>query len=198
MNSPAIRLPTEERQEEIVLAVISLAAGLPPESLTTQAIATEIGLTQGALFRHFASKENLWTAVMDWIQKELFDRLGTAAGTGGNPEQKLHAVFMAHVNFVAEYPGVPRLIFNELQKPAQTPSKERVRGILMAYQRFLLPLLRAIDSRNEKYDAQAAAALFMGAIQGLVMQAMLNDRPQQIKKSAQTIFPYLWRGLEQA
>jgi len=47
---------------------------------------------------------------------------------------------MTHVHFVMEYPGVPRLIFNELQQPDDTPLKQHVRKLLQGYRKILARL----------------------------------------------------------
>lgn len=65
---PRQRLSTEQRQDEIVRATMDLVGEQGVEQVTTQAIADHIGLTQGAIFRHFASKEAIWLAVVRWIE----------------------------------------------------------------------------------------------------------------------------------
>ena len=47
------RLPTEERQAEIVAAALRLARDSSPALITTTDIASAIGVTQGAVFKHF-------------------------------------------------------------------------------------------------------------------------------------------------
>ena len=51
------RLPTEERQALIVAAAITLAGRHSPAAITTGDIAREVGVTQGALFKHFPSRD---------------------------------------------------------------------------------------------------------------------------------------------
>ena len=75
---PRQRQSAETRREETVEAVIDLASEHSPEGITTQAIATRIGVTHGALFRHFPDKLAIWTAVLEWTCAELnhrFDNL---------------------------------------------------------------------------------------------------------------------------
>ncbi|MBX3615480.1 MAG: TetR/AcrR family transcriptional regulator, partial [Burkholderiaceae bacterium] len=65
------RLSSAERRREIVLAVIELASEAGPEGVTTQAIADRVGVTHGALFRHFPDKGAIWAAVFDWVGESL-------------------------------------------------------------------------------------------------------------------------------
>ena len=73
------RLPTEERQALIVAAAITLAGRNSPDAITTGDIAREVGVTQGALFKHFPSREAIWLAVMEWVTQHLLARLEDAA-----------------------------------------------------------------------------------------------------------------------
>jgi TetR/AcrR family transcriptional regulator len=75
------RLPTEERQALIVAAAIALAGRNSPAAITTGDIAREVGVTQGALFKHFPSREAIWLAVMEWVTQHLLARLENAAKT---------------------------------------------------------------------------------------------------------------------
>ena len=63
----AQRLPTEARQAEIVAAALRLAQLSSPESITTADLAGALGLSQGALFKHFPSKDAVWLAAMTWV-----------------------------------------------------------------------------------------------------------------------------------
>ncbi|HEX6974797.1 MAG TPA: helix-turn-helix domain-containing protein, partial [Vicinamibacterales bacterium] len=60
--APRHRLTTDQRQREIVATVLALARERGPDAITTQAIAQRMGLTQGAVFRHFPDKEAIWLA----------------------------------------------------------------------------------------------------------------------------------------
>ena len=55
MDTHSLHLPADVRREVTVEAVIALAAEHNPGDITTSAIARHMGLTQGALFRHFPS-----------------------------------------------------------------------------------------------------------------------------------------------
>jgi TetR/AcrR family transcriptional regulator len=66
MENRARNLPADERRAVTVEAVVELAKSQNPGDITTAAIAKHMNLTQGALFRHFPSKEAIWMAVMEY------------------------------------------------------------------------------------------------------------------------------------
>ena len=57
------RKPAEDRKADIVEALLRLADRIGPDRLTTNDIAREVGVTQAAIFRHYPSKADLWSAV---------------------------------------------------------------------------------------------------------------------------------------
>lgn len=195
------RLPTGERQAEIVAAALRLARDISPALITTGDIAAAVGVTQGAVFKHFPTKDAIWRAAMEWVQGQLLANLEQAAQAQPTALQGLAAMFGAHVAFVVTHPGVPRVIFHELQQPADSPAKQQVRTMLQAYRKLLLRLLAAGVREGQlpaALDQEAAATLFVGIVQGLVMQSMLTGKPAAMKAQADPLFSIYLRGICEA
>ncbi len=196
-----IRLSTEERQVEIVEAALRLARDSSPALITTADIATAIGVTQGAVFKHFPTKDAIWLAAMRWVRRTLLRELQAAADGSATPLDALAEIFRAHVEFVIAHPGVPRFIFHELQQPADSAAKLEVRGVLQGYRQLLLGhLAESIEQQlvRPDLDPEAAATSFIGLIQGLVMQSMLMGRPAAMRQQAKAVFALYRRGLGDA
>ncbi len=171
------RQTTESRQAEIIATVVALAAERNPADVTTTDIAKVMNVTQGALFRHFPTKEAMRLAVIEWIETQLMANLGDAQASAPDVLSGLEAMFLAHVKFIREFPGVPRLVFAELQEPDSSPVRQRVQQIMRRYRQMLaenLGIAKAAQLIRDDVDVRAAAVLFLGAIQGLVMQSMLG------------------------
>jgi TetR/AcrR family transcriptional regulator len=195
------RLSSAARQTQIIETVIALAAQHSPGQITMQGIADMIGITQGALFRHFPSKESIWLASIEWVEENLLNTLEALAHDAASPVDGLRQIFFAHVDFVVARPGVPRLIFNELQQPADSAIKASVRRLLQRYRQMVSGLIVAAGESGQissNIDVGAAAILFLGSIQGLVMQAMLADNVKAMRKTAEQLFPLLLRSLKEA
>ncbi|MBS1197891.1 MAG: TetR family transcriptional regulator [Proteobacteria bacterium] len=193
------RLPAPARRLEVVAAVLELARESSPEGITSQAIADRIGLTHGALFKHFPDKEAMWTAVFDWVQEELGTVIDDAFRVGGAPLSVLEHVFLAHVGFVARYPGVPRILFHELQRPADSAFHERVRRMVGGYRQRLSALLTKGKEAGElpsTLDEEAAAVLIIGTVQGLVVQSTLFRGEAGMLAAAHRLFPLLLHGFQ--
>jgi AcrR family transcriptional regulator len=192
-------LPAEERRAVIVETVLALAAEGNPSEITTAAIAERMGLTQGALFRHFQNKDAIWEAVMAWAARTLAMRLEAAATAARTPLEALEAVFFAHIGFITEYPGVPGIFFGELQRPGYSPARERARELMEGYGARLRAILRegqAGGQLSSAFDPGAAASLFVGIIQGLVLQSFLSGSRETVSKNAPAAFSLFRRGIE--
>lgn len=194
-------LPAEERRAATVEAVVELAAEQNPSDITTTAIAQRMGLTQGALFRHFPTKDAILETVMSWVTERLLARVSKAAENAASPLEALEAIFLTHIDFVSEHPGVPRMLFGELQRPGDTLPKRMVRTLVRQYDARLRELLEAGKAQgalDATLDVDAAAGLFIGAIQGLVMQSLLAGDAQRIRAEAPGVFAIYLRGIRTA
>ena len=191
-------LPADERRAVTVEAVVELASLKNPGDITTAAIAKHMNLTQGAIFRHFPSKEAIWLAVMEWVAERLLARIDQAAAGIDSPLEKMQAMFMSHIEFVGEHPGVPRMMFGELQKSETTPAKAMAHTMLRRYGERLRRLIeegKACGELSAAVDVEAAAILFIGSIQGLVMQALLAGDMKRIVTDAPRVFAIYRRGI---
>ena len=190
------KLSSDARRTVTVEAVIALAANTNPAEITTAMIAQQMDVTQGALFRHFADKQAVWTAVMDWTAATLLARFDEAPGA--TPLDKLCAMFAAHIDFVVTFPGVPRILFGELQRGADAPGKARVRALMGTYRERVMALLDAAKAQSLVADTvhtPTAATMFLGMVQGLVMQAMAAEDFTTMPATSERLFALYLDGL---
>ncbi len=191
-------LPAEERRLVTVETVIELAGEQNPSEITTAAIAERMGLTQGALFRHFPHKDAILQAVMEWVARHLLSKLEKAVDVKSSPLDALEAMFMTHVEFVAEHPGIPRMLFGELQRSGETAPKRVAQILMRRYEERLKDLFeqgKACGEIDEKLDNESAAILFIGTIQGLVMQSLIAGDNSHLKRNAPKAFAIYKQGI---
>jgi len=196
-TAPRHRLTTVQRQREIVAVVLALARERGPDAITIQAIADRMGLTQGAVFRHFPDKEAIWLAVFAWVRESLEAAVASAMEQVQSPLARIERVFLAHVAFVAVNPGVPRVMFHEMQYPGDSPVRAEVREMIASYRQRLSLLFRQAKSAGElprELDATLAPVAFIGAVQGLVIEASLAGDETGMVKRARKLLPLLLDG----
>ena len=198
MKSHPKHLPADERRAVTVEAVVALAADQNPSEITTTAIAKHMGLTQGALFKHFPTKESIVEAVLDWVAERLLSRVDRAIEGAPSPVAAIEAVFTAHVEFVAEHPGVPRMLFGELQRAELTAPKRMAQTIMRRLRSRLTRLIeegKAAGAISPMLDADAAVTCLIGMVQGLVMQSLLANDVGRIRREAPRVFAIYLHGI---
>jgi len=135
------RMSSEDRQSEIIRVAVELAAEKDVGSVTTQDMADAMQLTQGAIFRHFASKDEIWLAVMGWIQKSLMKVLSKAAADASDPLDAIERMFLAHVHFISKHPAIPRILFSELQHKKDGKMRHLIQEIMSGYEERIVGCL---------------------------------------------------------
>lgn len=198
MQTKSKHLPADERKAVTVDAVVGLAAERNPSEITTAAIAKRMRLTQGALFRHFPSKEAIWQSVLEWVAERLLSRTDKAAQAAPSPLAALEAMFKTHIEFITKHPGVPRVLFGELQNHDDTPTKRMVQTLINGYRERLKAIMdkgKVQGELDQDLDSRAAATLFIGMIQGLVIQSLLAGDAARLKKEAPGAFEIFRNGI---
>ncbi len=192
------RLPAEERKDLTVRTVIDLCGQQDPATLTTASIAERMNLTQGALFRHFRNKDAIWEAVADWVSGRMMARLDAAGDSSAAPLEALERMFMTHIEFIAQHPGVPRLMLGQLQHGRATPARRVIDAMLVRYRERLAAVLADAAECGDLahgLDRDAAGTAFIGAIQGLVVQSMIAGDVKRIRALAPRVFALYRRGI---
>lgn len=198
MDTHRKHLPAEQRRAVTVEAVVELAGMQNPSKITTAAIAKHMHVTQGSLFRHFPNKEEIWHSVMEWVAERLLARIDRSVEGIESPLAAMEAMFMSHIGFAVEHPGVPRIMFGELQRAEQTPAKRRVQTLIKDYGERLHRLIEQGKNRGElsaDLDNEAAAILFIGTIQGLIMRSLLAADVESMRSDAPRVFAIYRRGI---
>lgn len=148
-------------------------------------------LTYTALLRSFYRNESFLDTVMEWVAKRLLKRIDKAIAKSSTPLMGLEAVFMANIEFVTSYPELPRLLLSELQKQQHTVAKKMAKKLLSHYSTRLHALFCDAKVQGElpsDLDVDTAVTTFVGSIQGLVVQSLLLDDPDFIRREALNVF----------
>lgn len=136
---------TTPRQEELVDHALALVreSGLP--GLTVRRLAERVGFTEAALYRHFASKQELLLALMHSLGERLLVPVRRIAADTALPvEARLKAILRHHVKLVLDAAGLPVLIVAEAAAAGDEPMLARIRTIMGEYLGILTDLLAAV------------------------------------------------------
>ncbi len=104
------RLSTEERQRQIAAAALKLISERGVGGFTTAALAEEVDLAEGTIFRHFPNKQAIALAAIDQLEERLAESF---PGEDMPPLERL-GTFMRHrLRLVVAHRGVFRAFFSD-------------------------------------------------------------------------------------
>ncbi len=190
--------PRHERREEIVRSALELAASRGVKRVTTQAIADRVGIAQPTVFRHFKTRDEIFSAAIAWLAKHLFEALEPTLNNEATPaDRRLHALLETQLSFVASHKGLPRVLFSDRLHLESPILKKAVREVMERYIETVAGLIRdGIDSGcfDPGLDARVSAELIAATVQGLVMRWSIHDFDFPIEEQAGP----LWRHLRSA
>lgn len=174
------RKSAADRKAEIVSTAIRLAADIGPDRVTTQHLADEVGVTQPAIFRHFATKSDIWLAVGDHIVEEL-TRLHTHNGeiASVDAHDMLHQMIGNHFVHVTANPAIPAILFSRELQADNATLHEKFNTLLGQRRDAIATLVRhaqAAGQHRAELVAEDSAHLLIAAMQGLSMRWLLEDQ----------------------
>lgn len=185
----ATAIPAAERRAHAVRSLLELAAETAPDQISTAAIAARMGVSHAALFRHFPSREAIWGEAVDWAVGELEERFERCEPSDPQqpPLQVVEALMAAHASLLQQHPGLVRMLFAELQRPASSPARERGKAFMQRFRLRLAALLESAQIRGEldpAPDSHDLAVLLVATQQGLMLQALVHDSFGQLSEQS--------------
>ena len=111
MNIPK-RKSTQERKSEIVDAALHLSADVGPDRMTTEALAKKVGLSHGAIFRHFPTKSAIWIAVFETIASKM-EQVWSGVKPASSSNERIRALVRAQLHLVTTIPALPSILFSK-------------------------------------------------------------------------------------
>ena len=165
---------TETRRRQVAEAALRTIAEDGVARFTTRAVAARVGISDGTLFRHFGSKEEIVLEAM----RILEGAIEAALVDSGDALVDLERFFRQRAAFVGAEGSVGRLIFSdELVHLAGDEGRERVAGWRFRSVTYLLERLGRLQKQGRvraDLDLPALGMLVQGALLTFAMQASLG------------------------
>lgn len=192
-----MRKTGEERQAEIVQSALDLAAEKGLANVTTQDIATRIGIAQPTVFRHFPSRDAIFRAAMEFVAAGLFKALEGVFSADLPADQRLQRMLERQLAFISKRRGVPRLLFSDRLHLEDPELKATVRRILERYTERVAAILhegKASGCFRSDLDEVETARLIAATFQGLVMRWSLSDFSYPLESERDALWRFV-RGV---
>ena len=186
-------------QQRIIDAAryIIIAKGM--ENLTVREIAAEIGVTDGALYRHFKGKKEIISLLIDDIEETLLTAIDEAASRTKKSLKKLENIFRSHLSYVEKRKGVSFIVINNTLSTRDKSLQNKVYGVINKYLERIKSILReGIKSGDFRgnLDLEAASTAFFGIIQCMVTLWGLSGYKYSLgKERMEESFDFFKKGI---
>ena len=164
-----------ERRVQILQALAQMLEQPGAERITTAALAARLQVSEAALYRHFASKAQMFEALIDFIEQSVFSLVHQVGEREGEPLERVKRLVRVLLQFAEKNPGMTRVMVGD----ALVFEHER----LQARMNFFVDKLEA-TLRQALREAQAEAGAPVPAeVRAAVLLAFVLGRLQRFARS---------------
>jgi len=193
--------PPADTRTRILEAGAAVFARLGYHSTSLDKVAAEAGLTKGAVYWHFSSKQDLFLAILDhhldrqirMLPRQLDQTLRSA-----DPESALADWLDARFCLPGEDDGRPMLFLEFVTSSREPEVRERLRkvhGLMLDGAAAYIGELRRKGWIRPDLDPQAAAVMVDALLKGLVVEWLIDPGRVGAKDLLRTIARILWQGM---
>ncbi len=167
------RMKPGERRAQILQTLAAMLEQPGAERITTASLAAKIEVSEAALYRHFASKAQMFEGLIDFIESSLFTLINQIAEREADGADKAARMVMVLLQFGEKNPGMARVMVGDALVFEHERLHQRMNQLFDRLESVLRQVLRdaalARQSSTPSADAQVRAsalvALAMGQLQ---------------------------------
>jgi AcrR family transcriptional regulator len=177
---------TAIRKDQIVNAAKKLIIKRGSENITVRAIAKEVGLSEGAVYRHFRSKRDILSLLADSIEEDLLGDIKTSSTSSDSYLEILDNIVKGHISTIKQRQGISFQVIAEIISLGDKKLNKRISEIIDKYISSVKSLLsRGVKSGElrKNLDLDGASLLFFGMVQGLVNIWALSNYEFNLEKN---------------
>lgn len=159
-----------ERRVQILEALATMLEGNGTERITTAALATRLDVSEAALYRHFASKAQMFEALIEFIEQSVFSLVNQITEREPNPEAQVARILALTLQFAEKNPGMARVMVGDALVFENDRLQQRMNQFFDKFESSLKQSLRAAaeaqHSATPTVDAQVKASVLTAFVVG--------------------------------
>ena len=101
------------RRLQILQTLASMLENPRAERVTTAALAAKLAVSEAALYRHFASKAQMYEGLIEFIETTLFTLVNKIAGETPDGVAQAQQIVAVLLGFADKNPGMTRVLIGE-------------------------------------------------------------------------------------
>ncbi len=168
-GTPARKRPKPgERRVQILQALATMLEQPGAERITTAALAARLAVSEAALYRHFASKAQMFEGLIDFIEQSVFTLVNQIQERQAEPVRQAAAIATLLVQFAERNPGMTRVMVGDALVFENERLQQRMNQFFDRIESTLKQCLRAgaEGSATPTVDAQVRASLLTAFVVG--------------------------------
>ncbi len=182
---------TDVRRKQIVDAARKLIIKHGNEHVTVREIAKMVGISEGAIYRHFRSKKDILSLLVDDIEDNLIGDITRASTDGHSVLEALDNILRSHLSAIEQRQGVSFQVIAEIISLGDKKLNKKISETISKYVGHLKGLLaEGIKSGEvrQDIDLEAAATLLFSMVQGLVNIWALSNYSFDLQEKYATLW----------
>jgi TetR/AcrR family transcriptional regulator len=158
-----------ERKVQILQTLAGMLETPQAEKITTAALAARVEVSEAALYRHFASKAQMFEGLIEFIEQTLFSLINRILAEEPQGLQQAQAMVQLLLGFAEKNRGMTRVLTGEALVNENERLQARVNQLLDRVEASLKQALRIAASQGgaaTSLDAATGANLVLCWVQG--------------------------------
>jgi TetR/AcrR family transcriptional regulator len=159
------RMKPGQRREQILQTLAGMLEQPGTERITTALLAAKLDVSEAALYRHFASKAQMFEGLIDFIEHSLFSLINQIAEREGDGAQKAARMVTVLLQFGEKNPGMSRVMVGDALVFENERLHQRMNQLFERIESALRQVLRVAAEANKSAtptaDAQVRAAVLV-------------------------------------
>ncbi len=166
-----------ERKTQILQLIAQMLESPKGEKITTAALAARLDVSEAALYRHFASKAQMFEGLIEFIESSVFGLINRITADEADGMKQLHAIAAMLLGFAAQNPGMTRVLIGDALVNENDRLQARINSVCDKIEASLKQSLRVAVSQGRLPEALDVAA------QANVLMCYVIGRWHQFAKS---------------
>jgi AcrR family transcriptional regulator len=200
-GEPASRTPRRrsgtERSQEILAAARAVFSAKGYEQASMAEIAARVGVVEGALYKHFASKRELLLAVMRSFYESLIESLREGLRGVRGAESRLRYVIWSQLRAFTDQAGLCRVVIREI-RPQGDYERSQVRDLNRELTGIALGVIEeAVAAGELRADLPPAMVrdVIYGSIEHIAWKAVNGRGALDVERTADALAELILRGI---
>ena len=177
-----------QRKNQILQVLASMLEAPRGEKITTAALAARLEVSEAALYRHFASKAQMYEGLIGFVEETVFGLINKISAEQASGLKQAHAIAAMLLSFAEKNPGMTRVLIGDALVNEDERLQARINQLHDRLEATLKQSLRLAATQGEiEKDSDVAA-------QANLMLAFIIGRWHQYAKSGFKRLPTeLWQ-----